>query len=350
VDATEQALFGTALGRTTTQNCGDIPGRDIPNNTYGYGRLDILAAVEAGSSIVLTKTVGLDPMMCAETNSLEVQPSTEVTYCYTVENRGEVTFTLHSLVDDQLGQLLTNEPYTLTPNSTFSFFSAISTTVSISETTVNMGTWNATNEMQESGRASNSAIVTVISPSPTPSMTPASTATHTPTAKATATPTPTPTNTVQIDEDGGTFTSEDGDIDLVFPSGAVTDTVTITYTEQTTPSQETGNYFFAGISFRIEASDSNGNPVTTFNKPFTLTIHYDPSQLPAGLDEDSLNLAYWDEEGQQWIQMLPCQGCHLDTEADILTIMLNHLTEFALLGEEESTSTQMMIFLPVITN
>ena len=31
---------------TTTQNCGTIAGTQVPNNTYGYGRIDALAAVK----------------------------------------------------------------------------------------------------------------------------------------------------------------------------------------------------------------------------------------------------------------------------------------------------------------
>ncbi len=45
VDGIENALFSSAVERTTTQNCGNVLGSAIPNNTYGYGRLDILSAV-----------------------------------------------------------------------------------------------------------------------------------------------------------------------------------------------------------------------------------------------------------------------------------------------------------------
>ncbi len=45
VDASESALFGSAVPRTTLENCGGVSGSQVPNNTYGWGRLDILAAV-----------------------------------------------------------------------------------------------------------------------------------------------------------------------------------------------------------------------------------------------------------------------------------------------------------------
>ena len=43
----ESTLTGSTLTRTSTQNCGGTPGSAIPNNTYGYGRIDILDAVNA---------------------------------------------------------------------------------------------------------------------------------------------------------------------------------------------------------------------------------------------------------------------------------------------------------------
>jgi len=47
IDSTETLLEEYAVPRTTTQDCGSIPGIQIPNNTYGWGRLDIFAAVQA---------------------------------------------------------------------------------------------------------------------------------------------------------------------------------------------------------------------------------------------------------------------------------------------------------------
>ena len=34
-----------AVQLTTTQECGGVPGDTIPNNTYGYGRIDATASV-----------------------------------------------------------------------------------------------------------------------------------------------------------------------------------------------------------------------------------------------------------------------------------------------------------------
>jgi len=47
VDKIEDLIESTTLPRTTTQTCGDVPGSAIPNNTYGYGRVDAWAALTA---------------------------------------------------------------------------------------------------------------------------------------------------------------------------------------------------------------------------------------------------------------------------------------------------------------
>jgi subtilisin family serine protease len=45
VDTIERIIESSAVPRTDSQSCGDIPGTDVPNNTYGWGRVDALAAL-----------------------------------------------------------------------------------------------------------------------------------------------------------------------------------------------------------------------------------------------------------------------------------------------------------------
>ncbi len=45
-DAIEQHIIDTAVPRTTGQECGGIPGDQVPNNTYGYGAI---RAVQPGT-------------------------------------------------------------------------------------------------------------------------------------------------------------------------------------------------------------------------------------------------------------------------------------------------------------
>lgn len=91
--------------------------------------------------ISLNKTVGTDASSCAATDSIMVAPGTDVTYCYEVANTGTVTFTMHDLVDNELGTILSGFPYTLTAGA--SVF--VTQTVTITQSTVNTATWTAYN-------------------------------------------------------------------------------------------------------------------------------------------------------------------------------------------------------------
>ncbi|MEP6645864.1 MAG: S8/S53 family peptidase, partial [Saprospiraceae bacterium] len=56
VDLIESIIESTCAPKTTDQECGGIPGTAIPNNTYGYGRVDALAAVQAAIALIPTST------------------------------------------------------------------------------------------------------------------------------------------------------------------------------------------------------------------------------------------------------------------------------------------------------
>jgi len=91
-------------------------------------------------SIVLTKTVGTVPGVCAMTDDITVMEGTEVYYCYQIQNTGNVTFTLHDLVDTELGAILTALPYSLAPGA---FSPQVIVPATLSATTVNTATWTA---------------------------------------------------------------------------------------------------------------------------------------------------------------------------------------------------------------
>lgn len=116
---------------------------------YNAGPVDVVTAsdvatvtVEAAANpaITLNKTVGTVPAVCAATNQISVPYGTSVYYCYQVQNTGNVTMTMHSLVDDQLGTLATNLPYVLPPGA-FSPQIIVPDTAVIAVT--NTATWTA---------------------------------------------------------------------------------------------------------------------------------------------------------------------------------------------------------------
>ncbi|MBI4789211.1 MAG: hypothetical protein HY782_19435, partial [Chloroflexi bacterium] len=166
-------------------------------------------------------------------------------------------------------------------------------------------------------------------PTRTPTITP--TATATATATSTATPTLTPVSSGLIGPNGGTVTSPDGKFQMTFPPGAVNGNVTVTYTELAAPTQPLPTGRIGARYFTIEARDGAGNLVTNFNQPYTMILTYTDAELAAaGILEANLNVAFWN--GSAWVDMLPCAGCGVDTIANRVTIIANHLTPFALVG------------------
>jgi hypothetical protein len=144
-----------------TLTCFDSAAFDVVSDT-ATANVTVTPPPPGNPAIALTKTVGLDSATCGTTDNLVVgQPSTEVYYCYTVRNTGDVTFTTHDLYDDQLGSLLTAEPYFLAPGDTFSFF-PVSETITTSVT--NVATWTAYVDIPTLGpviaQATDSATVT----------------------------------------------------------------------------------------------------------------------------------------------------------------------------------------------
>jgi hypothetical protein len=100
-----------------------------------------LVEVVVAPEIVLAKTVGLDPNTCAMTDNITIPAGyggTEVTYCYTMQNTGDVTVTFHTVNDDQLGLLLGPDAVLdVAPGGSYAF----TVTALITQTTVNSATW-----------------------------------------------------------------------------------------------------------------------------------------------------------------------------------------------------------------
>ncbi|MEM8909640.1 MAG: S8 family peptidase, partial [Bacteroidota bacterium] len=58
VETIEDLIEQTAVPKTIEdEDCGELTGLEVPNNTYGYGRVDALAAVEAALSLTPTEEV-----------------------------------------------------------------------------------------------------------------------------------------------------------------------------------------------------------------------------------------------------------------------------------------------------
>ena len=116
-----RSALSAATSCTTTESA---PLAGIKGSTIRYARQRARAGRRAGSpgtpnapAISLTKTVGTVPGVCAATDQVTVPYGASVYYCYQIENTGSVTMTVHTLVDDHLGALVTNLPYELAPGA-----------------------------------------------------------------------------------------------------------------------------------------------------------------------------------------------------------------------------------------
>ncbi len=124
---------------------------------------------------------------------------------------------------------------------------------------------------------------------------------------------------------------------MFFPVGAYSETLIITLQEMVTP-PPAGGFRLLGRVFSITAVDGRGNPVTHFDQQITIVIEYAQSDVDGVIEED-LVLHYWNIDEGRWV-FIP--GV-VDTQANTLTIHLDHLTNFAVLE-----IPQTRVYLPAL--
>jgi hypothetical protein len=115
------------------------------------------------ATISLTQTVGTDATVCATTDEIWVPYGTDVTYCYTVVNDGDLTLSLHDLIDSGLGTLLDGFSHELPAGAGY----AITHTTTALTTTTNTAEWaayNASTTTVAEATATASATVHVLLP------------------------------------------------------------------------------------------------------------------------------------------------------------------------------------------
>lgn len=108
-------------------------------------------------SLLLNKTVGEDPLVCAAADSITVPAGSVVTYCYTVTNTGPLPLVSHDLVDDQLGTILNNLTYNLVPGAS----AFITQSVTVNGTVSGNATWTGSTADGAAASESDSTLVTV---------------------------------------------------------------------------------------------------------------------------------------------------------------------------------------------
>jgi hypothetical protein len=126
---------------------------------------------------------------------------------------------------------------------------------------------------------------------------------------------------------GGDLVSSDGNTNLIFPSGAFSQTVNITY-RQMLNDEHIG--YWAGIdhSFDVSAvySDTGETANLAPSQTFTITVAYSDSEIGPAL-EDTLGLFSWNDT--TWAKE---PTSTLDPVNNIITATPNHLSLWAVLG------------------
>jgi hypothetical protein len=143
------AAAACGVAQPTATGVLGFPGMHVVKNVYGS------EVIVSNPAISLDKTVGTDPGVCATTDAITVPAGyggTDVYYCYTVTNTGDLTLTLHDLVDSNLGPILDGLSYALGPGESVDTVSAgLVFSATITETTTNDATWTACNPTPQEG-------------------------------------------------------------------------------------------------------------------------------------------------------------------------------------------------------
>lgn len=126
-----------------------------------FGMVRQARSAETVASLSLTKTVGTDPGVCANTNSVTVGSESMVYYCYEVVNTGNEALLQHTLVDDHAGLILSNFPYNLLPSASAFITQAVQVTASVNA----MAEWTGKTAANVLAKGTDDAEVIVIPPS-----------------------------------------------------------------------------------------------------------------------------------------------------------------------------------------
>jgi len=114
VEQIESLITQNALARTTNQKCGSVDGNQIPNNTYGWGRID------AEKSVAAAFPYQLQIQKSAPSNSGYYVPGVPLRFTITVTNTNPFSTTNHLIITDSLpihtDFFSATTPYTRTDN------------------------------------------------------------------------------------------------------------------------------------------------------------------------------------------------------------------------------------------
>ena len=134
------------------------------------------------------------------------------------------------------------------------------------------------------------------------------------------------------------FTSEDEILSIVIPEGATmldgeSNPITSLEFIVIEPPPPPQGASIVGPSYDL------GPHGTTFDQPVTLTWSYDSVDIPPGVAEGDLTLAYYDEDASEWKMLLS----EVDPINNIITTLAEHFTIFAIIAPAISSISSLDI-------
>lgn len=107
VDLIETLINESAVPRTTGEFCGGVPGSQVPNNTYGWGRIDALAAYDAAVLLATGVQSGEGVPLAGRLSANRPNPFNPSTLIeYTLRERADVTICVYNVVGEQMVELV----------------------------------------------------------------------------------------------------------------------------------------------------------------------------------------------------------------------------------------------------
>jgi transcriptional regulator with XRE-family HTH domain len=127
--------------------------------------------------------------------------------------------------------------------------------------------------------------------------------------------------------------SEDGKVELTIGEGTTGLTeegepvseISITEMEEPLPEPPADSEVI-GLIYKL------GPEGTTFSPAITVTFTYDPNDLPAGINEENLVIAIWDEDAGEAGEWVVLENITVDTVNHTISATVSHFTPFAVIA------------------